>query len=212
MKALLFINGVAPQVLPDLEDYGKIGCTDGAFRYLSEKEFPLERLDFISGDFDSQPLDIGLENASQAYNFEIIRTPDQDKTDFQKALDILVEMGAREVHVYGGSGKEQDHFLGNLNVAAVMQTIIKITFFDEFSSYFLAESPLTLHGVKGKMISLVPFPAASGITATGLNWPLEDASLSLTGRMGTRNFAILDEVAIRFGGGQLFVFIGDRGR
>ena len=52
-KALLFINGVPPEKLPGTENYSLIACSDGAFHYLKEKNFPLEKLDFISGDFDS---------------------------------------------------------------------------------------------------------------------------------------------------------------
>ena len=52
-KALLFINGVPPEKLPETENYSLIACSDGAFHYLKEKNFPLEKLDFISGDFYS---------------------------------------------------------------------------------------------------------------------------------------------------------------
>ena len=52
-RALLFINGEPPKTLPSLADYQLIACTDGAFHYLKEKNFPLEKLTFISGDFDS---------------------------------------------------------------------------------------------------------------------------------------------------------------
>jgi hypothetical protein len=39
--------------LSHLEQYGLIACTDGAFHYLKRMNFPLDKLDFISGDFDS---------------------------------------------------------------------------------------------------------------------------------------------------------------
>ena len=53
MKALLFINGEPPKNIPEIKDYDLVACTDGAFHYLREKNFPLDLLDFISGDFDS---------------------------------------------------------------------------------------------------------------------------------------------------------------
>ena len=56
--------------------------------------------------------------------------------DFQKALDILKNHGVQKVDVYGGSGGEQDHFLGNLHVAFLFKNEMEITFFDEFSRYF----------------------------------------------------------------------------
>ena len=109
-KALLFINGVPPKNLPDISNYSLIACSDGAFNYLNEKGFPLDKLDFISGDFDSHS---GTDE--NVYQEKFIYTPDQDKTDFEKSLEIIKEKGFKTIHVYGGSGGEMDHFLGNLS-------------------------------------------------------------------------------------------------
>lgn len=124
MKALLFINGSAPEHFPEISDYTCIGCTDGAFSYLKDKNFPLQKLDFISGDFDHlnvQDAQDEVKNAKktsgESSECEIIFTPDQNKTDFEKSLEILSERGFDQVDVFGGSGKEMDHFLGNLSVA-----------------------------------------------------------------------------------------------
>ena len=47
-KVLLFINGDAPKSFPDLEKYDLIACTDGAFHYLKELNFPLEKLGLMT--------------------------------------------------------------------------------------------------------------------------------------------------------------------
>ena len=65
-----------------------------------------------------------------------------------------------------------------------------------------------LSGVKNKMISLYPFPAVENITTTGLNWPLTKGNLSITSHIGTRNFAVDDEVSIEYEKGNLLVFLG----
>ena len=134
-KALLFINGVPPEKLPETEGYSLIACSDGAFHYLKDKNFPLEKIDFISGDFDSHS---GIDEA--LYHEKFIFTPDQDKTDFHKSLEILQERGINQVDVYGASGGEMDHFLGNLSVAFLFKNELKITFFDEFSTYFCGKN------------------------------------------------------------------------
>ncbi|MDA4697696.1 hypothetical protein NY544_18725, partial [Enterobacter hormaechei] len=82
--------------IPEIKDYDLIACTDGAFHYLREKNFPLDRLDFISGDFDS------YEESEKIVSEKLIHTPDQNKTDFHKALEIILEKGFYEVDVYGG--------------------------------------------------------------------------------------------------------------
>lgn len=202
-KALLFINGDAPKYFPDLEQYGLIACTDGAFHYLKRMNFPMEKMDFISGDFDSHS---GADE--NIYEEKFIHTPDQNNTDFYKALEIISEKGFTSIDVFGGSGGEQDHFLGNLTVAFSFKDQLDIKFYDEFSEYYFIPTMYRLEGVKDKMISLYPFPAVENITTVGLNWPLTNGDLSITSRIGTRNFAVEDEVSIEYKNGDLLIFIG----
>jgi len=204
-KVLLFINGDPPKSLPNVEEYTFIACTDGAFHYLKQLGFPLEKLDFISGDFDSHS---GADE--NVYEDKFIYTPDQNKTDFHKALDIILEKGYQNIDVFGGSGGEQDHFLGNLTVAYSFKENLNIKFYDEFSEYFFVSKSVVLKNVKDKLISLYPFPTAENITTKGLNWSLNNENLSVTTRIGTRNFAIEDEVSIQYEKGDLLVFIGKK--
>ena len=177
-KALLFINGEPPKKFPNLSDYELIACTDGAFHYLRELNFPLEKLDFISGDFDSHINDEEILQ-SKVHSFEIIETPDQNKTDFHKALELILAKGFENIDVYGGSGGEQDHFLGNLSVAYAFKDKLNLQFFDEYSSYYFIPKNFSISDVKGKMISLMPFPIAKNIETKGLKWPLHQEDLML---------------------------------
>lgn len=202
-KVLLFINGEAPKSLPNPENYDLIACTDGAFHYLKRMGFPLDKLDFISGDFDSHS-----GSDENIYQEKFIHTPDQNDTDFYKALDIIIEKGGKYVDVWGGSGGEQDHFLGNLTVAYAFKDKLEVKFYDEFSEYYFISKDFTVKGIKDKMVSLYPFPAAEHITTKGLNWPLDHGSLNITSRIGTRNFAVEDEISITYEKGDLLIFIG----
>ena len=202
-KALLFINGYAPESFPDPENYDLIACTDGAFHYLKRLGFPLGKLDFISGDFDSHS---GADE--NVYEHKFIYTPDQEKTDFHKALEIISEKGFKNIDVFGASGGEQDHFLGNLTVAYTFKENLNIKFYDEFSEYFFIPKTYLLKNVKDKLVSLYPFPTVEQVTTQGLNWPLNRENLSVTTRIGTRNFAVEDEVTIAYEKGDLMIFIG----
>ena len=201
--ALLFINGTPPKNLPNTEGYAIIACTDGAFHYLKGKNFTLAQLDFISGDFDSHS---GIDE--NIYHEKFIFTPDQNFTDFQKALDILKNKDVKKVDVYGGSGGEQDHFLGNLHVAFLFKDLMEITFYDEFSSYFFIPKDFEINNVEGKMVSLLPFPKVENLVTDGLNWELKNEDLEITKRIGTRNFATKSTVKISYSDGDLLVFIG----
>ena len=206
-KALLFINGDSPKTIPNLSRYNLIACTDGAFHYLKQLKFSLDKLDFISGDFDS--FDVNALREPQRDNFEIIETPDQNKTDFHKALEIIIEKGFDNIDVYGGSGGEQDHFLGNLSVAFAFKDKVNLRFFDEYSSYYFIPKKFTISDVKGKMISLMPFPIAKNIETKGLKWPLYKEDLILGERIGTRNIAENKDVTIKYKQGDLLIFVGN---
>ncbi|WNH11736.1 thiamine diphosphokinase [Thalassobellus suaedae] len=192
----LLINGEPPSEIPDLANYNVICATDGAYQYLEKNDIIPN---FISGDFDSVK--------KLPKNIEVIHTPNQDFTDFDKILQILFERDYKSIHVFGASGQEQDHFLGNLHSAVQWKKKLNLTFFDNYGSYFLANKTTQLSSCKGKTISLVPFPKATGIITEGLQYPLKKETLSFGSRIGTRNIAILDDVVITFKTGDLFVFI-----
>ncbi|WP_265427083.1 thiamine diphosphokinase [Chryseobacterium sp. YIM B08800] len=207
MKVLLFINGNAPRSFPNLENYNLIACTDGAFHYLKELNFPLEKLDFISGDFDSH---IGSDE--NVYQDKFILTLDQEKTDFHKALEIILEKGFHNVDVFGGSGGEQDHFLGNLTVAFRFKDKMDIKFYDEFSEYYFIPESFIINDVKDKMISLYPFPVVENIKTKGLKWELDNVNANMTTDMLTRNLAVENQVSIDYEKGDLLIFIGNKKR
>ncbi len=206
-KALLFINGEPPETLPNYENYSLIACTDGAFHYLKEKNFNFEKLNFLCGDFDSFSQKEEILKEYEQSHFQVITTPDQDKTDFHKALEILMEKNVSCLDVYGGSGKEMDHFLGNLTAAYQFKDQLQLTFFDEFSHYFFAPKFLTIENIAGKTVSLYPFPVAKNVRTKGLQWPLNNEDLEQTKRVGTRNIAVENLVEILFSDGALVVFV-----
>ena len=198
-KVFLLLNGEFPNELPNLFSYDVICATDGAYNFLKEQGITP---DFISGDFDSIE---GLPNYIEA-----IHTPNQNFTDFDKILQILFDKGLKIIDVFGASGKEQDHFLGNLHTALQWKSKLQLTFFDNYGTYFLADNTTKLNNCNGKTISLIPFPTATKITTNGLQFPLTNEDLILGNRIGTRNFAIENEISITFESGDLFIFINHK--
>ena len=199
-KALLFLNGEVPTTIPDTTNYKTIFCTDGAFRYLQKLNI---QPDIISGDFDS------FEISQFPPEIEIISTPDQNDTDFAKALTIIKNKGFSHVDVFGASGRQQDHFIGNLNAAYRFKNQLNITFYDNYSKYFFAEKSTKLEGYFGRTISLIPFPECKNIVTKGLEYPLNNEALNLLSRIGTRNKANQDFVTIEYTEGALVLFIMD---
>lgn len=197
-RVALFLNGQAPQTFPDLTQFEVVFCTDGAYRYLQEKGI---NPDVVSGDFDSLSADEIMSG------IEVVETPDQNFTDFEKALQIIQKRNFNEVYIYGSSGMEHDHFLGNLSTGLKFKDKLNLVFFDDFSYYFFSEKETVLEDYKGRIVSLYPFPIAKKIKTRGLLYSLNNEDLDLSKRIGIRNEAVEDIVSIKYEEGELLIFI-----
>ena len=197
-KAFILLNGAEPSIFPELSTYDIVCAIDGAYNHFERKNIVP---DLVTGDFDS------IHSIPEAV--EVINTPDQNFTDFDKALMILKERGYHYIDIYGGSGKEHDHFLGNISTALQWKSKLNISFFDDFGKYFFIEEHITIKNVLGRNISLIPFPIASEIYTQGLLYPLKNGILKFGERIGTRNKAEEDEIKISFKGGDLLIYISN---
>lgn len=198
-KAFILLNGAEPSVFPDLSSYDIVCAIDGAYNHFKANNIVP---DLVTGDFDSIH--------AIPTTVEVINTPDQNFTDFEKSLKILKERGYYNIDVYGGSGKEHDHFLGNLSTALLWINDVRITFFDNFGTYFFINKECVLGDVLNKTISLVPFPEAHGVITKGLKYPINDESLIFGMRVGTRNKALKDKVKISIAIGDLLIYISNK--
>ena len=198
-KVFLLLNGEPPNEVPNVSNYDIICATDGAYQYLKKNNIIPN---FISGDFDS------LQEIPK--EIEVIKTPNQDFTDFDKILQILFDKGFHKIDIFGASGASQDHFLGNLHTAIQWKSKLRLTFFDNYSRYFLANKSTEISYCKDKIVSLIPFPKATNIVTEGLEYQLNKEDLVFGERIGTRNKGIQDAVSITFDSGELFIFINHK--
>lgn len=194
--ALLFLNGLPPKYV-STKTYEIVGCTDGAYHYAKDFEV---KLDFVIGDFDSV-------NASEIKNIVTIEKPDQNFTDFEKAIHYLLEIGVTHVDIWGGSGKEEDHFMGNISVLYQYHKKIEMVFHTEHNYFLLAKKETKITTESGKIISLFPLNKVKKISTKGLEFPLEKENLKIGKRIGIRNKAIENEVVVRLKSGKLLLFV-----
>ena len=198
-KAFVLLNGSEPSKFPQLSSYDIVCAIDGAYNHFEKNNIIP---DLVTGDFDS------IHKIPTTV--EVIKTPDQNFTDFDKALMILSERGYFNIDVYGGSGKEHDHFLGNISTALQWKTKLNISFFDDFGTYFFIEKSIELTNLKGRNISLIPFPIATKIFTKGLQYPLKNEDLTFGERIGTRNKVSENNVTISYKGGSLLIYISHK--
>lgn len=199
-KALLFVNGEPPKDFAlKLTQYDYIACTDGAYHnYLIQTEIVPH---FIIGDLDS------VDNRVINPGIDIIHTPDQSKTDFEKSLLFLADKGVKIFDIYGATGFASDHFLGNLSVAKQYYQQYQLTFYDNYCYFQFAKQQMTFKNVKNRTISLIPLNNVKQLTLTGFEYPLNNADLQFGGLISIRNKAINDNISLTFADGELLIFI-----
>lgn len=206
-KALLFLNGEAPDLYffskNYLQNFSKIICTDGAYNYLHGSIINPE---IVIGDFDS----INLDTFEIPNNIKLIKIYDQNTTDFDKALQYLVNNNFSSVEVWGSSGSflsfEADHFLGNLSSALRFKEKINIVFYSQKQGFYFLEKKHRSTVKPNSIVSLYPFPYAKGVYTEGLQYPLIGDELNINNRIGIRNKAISANIKVSFSEGAILFF------
>ncbi|WP_185851012.1 thiamine diphosphokinase [Blattabacterium cuenoti] len=196
----LFLNGTPPKIYCKKKHYyKKIFSVDGAFHYIKKIGV---KVDFFIGDFDSFP-----KKNLPSFGNNVLEKKNQNQTDFEKALNIIYKKGFFNINVWGGSGKEQDHFLGNLSTALKYKKKLSIIFHDDYHSYFFSDKKNFFYQKKNKKISLFPFPEVEGIFTRGLKYPISNGLLKIGEHIGIRNEACKNKIEISYQRGELLIFI-----
>ena len=164
--------------------------------------------DLLIGDLDSIPDSDELENKYP--QLKIVRLREQDTTDFEKALNWVVDnLEVSNLIFLGALGKRTDHLITNLLVASNIDESLNITLDhdDEWICRVTPSSPLTLHGRKGATLSILPIQMVSGVITKGLKWELDGEKIGGTRIIGQSNLCESDLVEISCQSGSLFVFL-----
>ncbi len=153
-----------------------------------------------------------------------IHITEQDSTDFEKALRWLAKQGEEEqrkkenkeeqvetsklnIDVYWANGGELDHTLGNMALSAKYYQDFSLHFYTDSQYYCYIKDNLRIGGVKGKTLSIFPFPKLWIKATQGLTYPMMDYLMQMHTQQSLRNHAKADEVLIE-GKGEGFVFLG----
>lgn len=202
--ALIIANGAAchPELLGQLLEWSPlIIVLDSAMERVLDLEI---KVDVLLGDFDRgfQP----EKYLDSQYPLEIVHTPDQSKTDLEKALDYLIERKIPMVNVVWATGKRADHTITNLTNIARYRDLIKIVILDDHSRIYLLPKKFEKWYTAKTPLSLIPIGEVHGIYSTNLQYPLENDSLRLGYRSGSSNSVLEDGiVSITHGEGDLLL-------
>jgi thiamine pyrophosphokinase len=202
--ALIIANGqeCSDELLGQLLEWNPfIVVLDNAIYRILDKGI---KPDVWMGDFDNAH-DFG-EIRNRVYPLEIIHTPDQNKTDLEKAIDLLVERGYPAVNIVWATGRRADHTITNITNLVRHQNLIKAVIFDDYSKIFPLTGSFEKWYPAGTPLSLIPVGTVSGIRTKGLKYELSDESLTIGYRTGSSNEALADGIVrIAFTSGSLLL-------
>jgi thiamine pyrophosphokinase len=150
------------------------------------------KVDVLLGDFDRgfNP-EYYLE---KQYPLEIVHTPNQDKTDLEKAFDYLIEKGHKAVNVIWATGKRADHTITNITSIVKFRNQLKIVLLDDHSKIFLLPNTFEKWYTKDTPISLIPIGEVTRIHSKNLFYPLENHSLTIGYKTGSSNHVTEDGI------------------
>lgn len=150
------------------------------------------KVDVILGDFDRgfDP----QEFIKSQHPIEIIHTPDQNKTDLEKAFDYLIERKIPAVNVVWATGKRADHTITNLTNIVKYRNLIKIVILDNYSKVFVLPRKFTKWYPANTILSLIPVGNVTGINSKNLFYPLNKDTLTIGYKTGSSNHVSQDGI------------------
>ncbi len=188
--ALLIANGEAcqPELLGQLLEWSPtVVVLDSAIWRVFDLDI---KVDVLLGDFD-RDLDLDTIQAHQ-YPLEVVYAPDQNKTDLDKGIELLIERGYPAVNIVWATGRRADHSLTNMTSLVRYKDRIRPVMFDDHSKIFPLIGRYEKWYAAGTPISLIPVGTVSGIVTEGLKYNLDNETLTLGYRTGSSNEAERD--------------------
>jgi thiamine pyrophosphokinase len=188
--ALIIANGAScqPELLGQLLEWSPLVVVlDSAIERVMHLDI---KIDVLLGDFD-RDFDPEIYKTKQ-YPLEIVHTPDQNKTDLEKALDYLIERKIPSVNIVWATGKRADHTITNLTNIVRYRDLIKIVILDDHSKIFLLPNKFEKWYTAGTPISLIPIGVVKGIHSQNLVYPLANDTLTIGYRTGSSNAVASD--------------------
>ncbi|WP_348798519.1 thiamine diphosphokinase [Flavobacterium adhaerens] len=192
--ALIIANGAEcnPELLGQLLEWSPLVIVlDSAIERVLKLGI---KVDVLLGDFDH-----GFdpeEYKETQYPLEIVHTPDQDKTDLEKAFDYLIQRKIPAVNVVWATGKRADHTITNITNIVRYRDLLKIVILDDHSKIFLLPKKFEKWYTANTPISLIPIGIVAGIYSQNLTYPLQNDSLTMGYRTGSSNSVVQDGMVI----------------
>lgn len=146
-------------------------------------------IDLLCGDFDS--IDASLLTQLSTNKTTVIKTPDQDETDFTKAMNLAIDLRPDLntcVTLFKNDGSRVDHLFGIVNTLHKSKMITILVDIGGSIHWLLPRGKNVITKLAGsETCSLVPFGGPTTVTTRGLVWDMNEALLQFGGMVSTAN-------------------------
>ena len=207
MRAVIFVNGT-------IHDYSQLAAWLRADDYLIAADGGARHCAALGivpallvGDLDSIAPELLADYEQSGVAIER-HPPRKDETDLELAVRRAVADGATEILLLGALGRRLDQTLANLLLPARQEWPVPILLADgrQLAQVLRGDESVTLTGTPGDTVSVVPMSAeVTGIRYTGLEYPLDNATLRLGSTQGVSNRMADASATIRIASGILLV-------
>ncbi len=161
-------------------------CADGGVRHARAAGV---EADFVVGDMDSLPHPLPrFRGKKTVYWCDF----DENRSDFEKALEFAAGLGCRRIYVAGGWGGGPDHFLVNAAIAARVSGALEVSFIDRGTCVCLGPGRRRVPLKKGRRFSLLAAPRAL-VTLSGARYGLRREALA----EGSRGLGNVSQGSVR---------------
>jgi thiamine pyrophosphokinase len=151
-------------------------------------------------------------------DFDSLKTPPKDQktinlnvekdfTDGERAIRYAVELGAKNISIYGAYGGNIDHILGNIALLKIAKELgVNAVVKDDGKNTVLISKESRFKVKKGGTVSIIPYGGdCSFIDSKGLYYPLKDVTLTTKDTRGISNRAESQEIIINIKSGEALI-------
>jgi len=210
MRAIIFANGLMeswPDKFDLFPDADVIIAADGGLKHCTRKGLVPH---LVIGDMDS--VDPGELAALEKRGVEVNRFPVRKaETDLWLAVRAALDRKVDEIIILGALGGRWDMTFSNVLVLTspeLKETETRILDGNQELFVLQGGQAARLFGDKGDLLSLMPLTAmVRGLTLTGFEYSLDDATLELGTTRGISNVFVEDTCSIKLSHGKLLVTV-----
>jgi thiamine pyrophosphokinase len=160
--------------------------------------------DVVVGDLDSLDGDLRARLEDEGCQV-LVHPPRKDETDLELALRYAIDHGVEEILILGALGGRIDQTLANILLLALPELQkVKTRIVAGDQEMFLIRGQAFIEGQVGDTVSLLPIAGdVRGITAEGLEYPLQHGTLKFGPTLGISNVLTVPVARVQVGQGLL---------